>query len=172
MLLLDLAQVKSKQHAMSLLAEQIPDVNTRSFALNNLVGTHDTDGPAVQWRTGLLPLLVQEHHVHSFPLSSTLHLRDTHTRRGGLEDDYTGAVLAGDGVDDEVDIYTTNPYPDPCLFVGGLQSSRLTTPAYTQHMASLFPMHTLHMVRGGHFVHQGPDAIKVSDLCATHILEH
>lgn len=50
----------------------------------------------------------------------------------------------------------------PVLFIGGLQSTRLTTPKYLVNLHSLYPNHRLCLYTGGHFVHQGES----SHLCA------
>ncbi len=115
-------------------------------------------GAPLRWQVGLVPLRANEQHVHSWPeqLASAVRIATKNAKAG------SGVVVPSHWPAD------TEPlvYNGPIHFIGAEQSSRLTTPEYIAGLADYFPQHELTILRGGHFVHQGPDATRVADICA------
>lgn len=177
MLDVDTASARSRQEVGQAMAQAVPDANTRAFALMQLVqdgfdptlpladqdafhvGHHVADAPW-RWQVGLPALQVMEDHVHSWPVD-LMHI-------------LTGQPLADDGSlefpEEMTPVGTGASSSTDVLFIGGDQSSRLTTPAYTEKIPEYFPNHELSMFRGGHFVHQGPEASRCAEACASFIL--
>lgn len=142
MLQLDLSVVTSRHQASALLSDINPslDAATRAFALMNLVRVPDDHTNALVWRfrCNLPELLHRDACVRSWPLAPPVS---------------SPTENAGDGC---------TPFPRRALFIGGKQSSRLTTHVYTVHIPTYFPHHEVQMFEGGHFVHMGPNAREVA----------
>jgi hypothetical protein len=149
------------------------------------VGHHVADAPW-RWQVGLPALQVMEDHVHSWYVDDyrrdiavdnawkQTHLIHTSYRPVDLMHILTGQPLADDGSlefpEEMTPVGTGASSSTDVLFIGGDQSSRLTTPAYTEKIPEYFPNHELSMFRGGHFVHQGPEASRCAEACASFIL--
>lgn len=108
---------------------------------------------------GLAPLLLTEHHVHSWP--STLAQCIPVSSPSSETHDMTNTQFWAA----QKQASTQTEYPNKVTFIGAQQSTRLTTQEYTKDIPTWYPNHTLQILKGGHFVQQGPDAAKVAALC-------
>lgn len=157
---LPLERLHTTQQAVNTLFEQVPDKNTCAFACTNLVPAKHNQ--SLQWRLNLPVLIEQELHVHEWPLDR-------------LRDLLPNVVFASEKTEKSSGPYPSHPshhvyrFQNESLFLGGDQSSRLTTAEYLKDLPGLFPCHSLHMLRGGHFVHQGPDAKICAEISAKFI---
>ena len=145
MLALDLRKITNHHQAMNQLFEAIPDKATCAFACTNLVKKAETNFSDIfladpteeeseyMWRSNLPVLLQQELHVHAFPLAQCYAHFSPHLLTTVQELGNSGKLGSFDDtfIDDlqlrDLDVI---PFKGPMLFIGGNQSSRLTTPEY------------------------------------------